>query len=371
MGMRDKVAIKDALRTPAGGLPILLLVLHAAGLLWTEASLQEAIDGLGSVNKFLAIPLLLSQYRHSPRGNLVLIGFLISCVLLMIASWALVLLPSLPWRGEGPLVGVPVKDYIAQSNLFTICFFGLVGTIIQTFEKIYRALTLALCLLAFLFLGNILYVGISRTALVVIPVLILALGWKWIRWKGLAIGIIMISLTSLISWQTSTILRQRLGLLFQDVYDYHPAGKATNSGERLEFWRKALISISNAPALGHGTGAIREEFRRSAVGQSGLAAEVTSNPHNQILAVGMQFGLIGVSILLAMWTAHFLLFQGPSWIAWVGSVVVAQNVISSMFNSHLYDFTQGWTYMWGVGVIGGMVLRFRDTNDQTASQPAR
>jgi hypothetical protein len=28
-----------------------------------------------------------------------------------------------------------------------------------------------------------------------------------------------------------------------------------------------------------------------------------------------------------------------------------------MFNSHLFDFTQGWTYVFGVGVAGGMVLR--------------
>jgi hypothetical protein len=32
-----------------------------------------------------------------------------------------------------------------------------------------------------------------------------------------------------------------------------------------------------------------------------------------------------------------------------------QNVISSQFNSHLFDFTHGWLYVFGVGVIGGMV----------------
>jgi hypothetical protein len=28
-----------------------------------------------------------------------------------------------------------------------------------------------------------------------------------------------------------------------------------------------------------------------------------------------------------------------------------------MFNSHLFDFSQGWLYVFGVGVIGGTVLR--------------
>ena len=34
-----------------------------------------------------------------------------------------------------------------------------------------------------------------------------------------------------------------------------------------------------------------------------------------------------------------------------------QNIISSLFNSHLFDFTHGWTYVIGVGIAGGTVLK--------------
>ena len=37
-------------------------------------------------------------------------------------------------------------------------------------------------------------------------------------------------------------------------------------------------------------------------------------------------------------------------------MVVTQNIVSSQFNSHLLDFTQGWLYVFGVGVFGGTVL---------------
>jgi O-antigen ligase len=36
-----------------------------------------------------------------------------------------------------------------------------------------------------------------------------------------------------------------------------------------------------------------------------------------------------------------------------------QNVVSSLFNSHLFDFHEGWMYVLGVGVAGGMVMRVR------------
>jgi len=62
-----------------------------------------------------------------------------------------------------------------------------------------------------------------------------------------------------------------------------------------------------------------------------------------------------------MWVAHILLFlRGEGLAAWIGLVVVTQNVVGSLFNSHLFDFLQGWTYVVGIGVTGGMVLRVQD-----------
>jgi hypothetical protein len=43
--------------------------------------------------------------------------------------------------------------------------------------------------------------------------------------------------------------------------------------------------------------------------------------------------------------------------AWLGLVVVTQNIVGSLFNSFLFDFTEGWLYVLGVGIAGGMVLR--------------
>ena len=38
-----------------------------------------------------------------------------------------------------------------------------------------------------------------------------------------------------------------------------------------------------------------------------------------------------------------------------------QNIVGSLFNSHLFDFGQGWVYVLGVGVAGGHALRKRDS----------
>jgi O-antigen ligase len=84
---------------------------------------------------------------------------------------------------------------------------------------------------------------------------------------------------------------------------------------------------------------------------------VFPNPHNQTLNVAVQWGVIGVALLYAMWILHLLMFRGEGLAAWIGLLVVVQNVFTSLFNSHISDFHEGWMYVLGVGIAGGMLLR--------------
>ena len=146
-----------------------------------------------------------------------------------------------------------------------------------------------------------------------------------------------------------------------ELQDYLNSDANNPTGLHLEFLRKSLSFVEAAPIIGHGTGSITEQFRNAVVGQAGASSVGSANPHNQIFAVAIQLGLIGTVVLLAMWTAHVMLFRGSGFIAWIGLIIVVQNIVSSLFNSHLFDFTQGWLYVFGVGVVGGMVLREQST----------
>jgi O-antigen ligase len=157
-----------------------------------------------------------------------------------------------------------------------------------------------------------------------------------------------------IVWMTSHHLRARVSVVSNEITEHMETGADTSSGARLEFWKYSLRIVSEAPVIGHGTGTIASEFRRHADGPTGATAR---NPHNQIFTVAIQLGAVGVLILLAMWVVHWLMFTGGSLPAWIGMVVVTQNIVGCQFNSHLLDFTQGWIYVFGVGVFGGMVLR--------------
>jgi O-antigen ligase len=67
-----------------------------------------------------------------------------------------------------------------------------------------------------------------------------------------------------------------------------------------EYWQKSLRFFADAPLIGNGPGSTLQLFERDAVGQTGLAADVTANPHNQTLNVAIQWGLIGIVVFYGM-----------------------------------------------------------------------
>ncbi len=363
-------AVRRAVATPAGALPVLLVALAVFGMLWSEVPWTVAFSGFAPFAKLLIIPLLLVQYRRSEGAMKVFMGYFFSCSVLLAVSMALAMWPVLGWeRVKG--YAVPVKDYIAQSGEFMLCAFAAVYIAIDRFKSGSRTTAIILLLFATAFLFNIFYITSSRTALVVIPVLLVLLGWRQAGWRGAAASLVITVVLGWIVWWSSRHLQERMTSVTNEVEAYQVNRDATSVGFRLDFWKKSLTFIAEAPVIGHGTGSTKHIFEKAAAGATGDWAIASANPHNQFLAVAIQLGLLGGTLLLALWVSHLLLFRQPGLVAWVGLIVVAQNIVSSLFNSHLFDFNQGWTYVFGVGVAGGMMLRSPMEGQQEAPEQPR
>jgi O-antigen ligase len=310
---------------------------------------------LGSFHKLLCIPLLMAQFERSDRTRWVMMGFVGSCFLLLLLSFALALFPRIPWQ-DSAMRGVPVKNYAAQSELFTICAFLLAELAREHWQRASRWVAVGLAALALAFLANIQIIATTRTVLVVLPVLLLLFGFRCAGWRGVVVALAGTLAIGALAWTSSPFFQLRVGSFMTEVRDYSVANQRTSAGERLEFWKKSARFIAQAPIIGHGTGAITGQFRRAAVGETGASAVISANPHNQTLAVAIQLGLVGTAVLFALWMSHLLLFRGGTLAAWIGLVVVVQNLVGSLFNSQLFDFTHGWAYVIGVGVCGSAML---------------
>jgi len=351
--------LRRALATAAGALPVLLVLLGVFGMLWADATWAERWGGVGSFFKLLAIPLLLVQFCRSDRAVWVFGGYLFSCVALLAATTVVMTIPPL----SATLMhanNVLVKNAATQSGGFVTSIFGLLYLAIEAFERrrwwwLFGMLAVVLGMMA-----NIFFVATGRTALVVLLVLLVLFAARHLRARGMATLVAGAIAVVVVGWFSSAYLRNRASDVFTEIRSYRTVNAVTSSGERIEFWKKSIAFVRAAPIIGHGTGSIHSLFIASSVGQTGAAASATTNPHNQTFAVAIQLGLIGTAVLWAMWIAHLLLFRRPGLAEWIGLVVVVQNIVGSLFNSHLFDFVQGWVYVLGVGVAGGVALKKRE-----------
>jgi O-antigen ligase len=345
------------LKRPICVFPVALVVLALIGMLWSDAAWGARSYALSPTAKLLTLPILFYHYQRSSRAMWAFTAFLISCSLLMAYSWVVAFYPQMALR-SGAEHGVPVKNYIDQSQEFAICAVALAYPIINLLREKKIVTALLLGALALSFVVNMAFVIVSRTALVTIPILLAVFALLHLRWRSIAIigcaGVILGGL----AWVASPQLRTTVGTFERDYRLYKEQNIPTSMGLRIEFWRKSLQFFAEAPLFGHGTGSTRGLFEQAATGDTYSAtSQVIGNPHNQTLNVAIQWGALGIVVLYGIWLSHLLLFRGEGLVAWLGLLVVVQNIFTSLFNSHLFDFHEGWMYVLGVGIAGGTLLR--------------
>ena len=350
----------QSLKRPISAAPIALFVLALVGTLWSDATWGARLYAVNPTVKLLVLPVLLYHFERSSRGHWVFIAFLVSCALLSVMSWLVAFNPSLSLKPEKFERGIFVKNYINQSQEFTLCAVALAYPIVMLFRERRFWFAGLLTALALIFFVNMAFVVVSRTALVTVPIMFTVFALLHLKWRSiLVIGGVLVAL-SLLAWQTSPQLRKTADTFASQYQQYKEQNIPTSVGLRLEFWRKSLGFFAEAPIMGHGTGSTRALFEHAATGGSYQASsEVIGNPHNQTLNVAVQWGMIGIVILYAIWILHLLLFRGDGLANWIGLLVVVQNIFTSLFNSHLFDFHEGWMYVLGVGIAGGMVIKAR------------
>jgi O-antigen ligase len=353
----DYKVFLESLKRPICALPIALFMLAAIGTLWSDALWGARLYAIGPTAKLLVLPGLFYHFERSSRGMWVFAAFLVSCTLLMAMSWIVAWHPEFALKSDAEY-GVPVKNYIDQSQSFALCAVALAYPIITLLRANRILLAAVLTAVSLSFVVNMTFVTVSRTALVTMPIMLAVFAALHLRRRSTVIIFCAIALLAGLAWVISPQLRWTATTFVRDYQIYKELDQPTSIGLRLEFWQKSLRFFAEAPIIGHGTGSTRGLFEQAATGPKVLVGgQVISNPHNQTLNVAIQWGIVGVIVLYAMWWFHLLLFRGDGLAAWIGLLVVVQNFVTSLFNSHLFDFHEGWMYVLGVGVAGGMVLK--------------
>ncbi len=387
----DLRAFLHSLQRPIAAVPIAFFALALIGTLWSDAAWGTRLYAAFPTAKLLMLPVLFYHFERSERGVWVMVAFLVSCTLMMILSWAVTCAPNLTMKSAADASrGIFVKNYIDQSQEFTLCAVALAYPIIRLVRAGKFWLATALGVISLCLIANMVFVVVSRTALVTVPILLAMFGLLHLRLRSnllmlgaaVVLGLMVWFIPFGTIWSNiapnacerlassldmsaarremlrSSSLKWTLKTFSRDYELYEQEQTPTSVGERLTYWKYALKFIADAPLIGHGTGSSKGLFEQAAQESDwAKGIRVFPNPHNQTLNVAIQWGVLGVVVLYAMWFTHLTMFWGEGFSNWIGLLVVVQNFLTSAFNSHIFDFHEGWMYVLGVGIAGGMVLK--------------
>ncbi len=354
-----------ALRSPASAVPIALLGLLLLGMSWSSD--PTGAGGITHYFKLLFIPILIATEISPRQGFQIACGFLTGCLMVLVLSLASLTWSSGPWWWFKS-AGIPFKDNAVQSGCFALCAFGLAVLATRAAHQMRVRLAVGLSALALLFFADIFLIYVSKTGMIETLALFgLFLFWEFgghPRALLLAIPVVVIAVIAL---SFSVPAQRRLAEIATDVRANDASQETLSTASRRDFWRKAVGFIEEAPLLGHGTGSTKSLYESLQTSAPSPYGEAVPDPHNQFLAIAIQVGLLGGALLLLMWWVHFFMFFDGSPISLMGRAIVVQNIVGSLFNSHLSTVTQGTLYCAAIGLLGGLVIRKSHRNSDGQS----
>src|SRR3974390_85956 len=221
------------LLTAAGGLPVLLVMLGVAGMLWADVSWGERWGGVGSFFKLLAIPLLFVQYSRSERSNDVFVAYLISCAVVLLTSFAMAIWPTLPHTS--PHYGVMVKNAPTQSGEFAICIAGLIGVAHAALRRRAYWWLAIFAVLGVAMLADIVFIATARTPLFVILVLIAVYAVTRLSAWGILVAALATAALVSTAWFASPYMRGRVEEIWIGEQAYEQRDALNSSGGRTPF----------------------------------------------------------------------------------------------------------------------------------------
>lgn len=295
---RDKLAsIRD---NPVAWLALALWILFAAGSLYSIGAWQDILDALGKSMRLLLIPALVYLLREPEWRERGLVAFVGSMLVSLVLSYLLWLgfVPGNDWIKGNPLDPAVFKAHNTHNVFMAFAAFLVAQVALEANSRRTRITLWLVCAVA---AGNVLLIVPGRTGMVVLLVLFVYFLARTLKGKGLVLAAVVLAALALaILASPESMLHQRITLADEEFTEWRagkPAEPTSSIGLRLEYLENTLDIIAQNPAVGVGTGGFGKAYAERV---QGTGAEVTQNPHNEILLLLVQFGVVGLALFAGL-----------------------------------------------------------------------
>lgn len=319
---------------------MLILCVFAISLVWTDAPDVDALGSLAKYGKLLVIALLLALIRSKREALYALAAFALAQSFLLLSSWLLFAGVALPWATSNMAQNYSAvfSSYLDQGIISAV--FAAICWHFRGFMPGRFGPRLAV-FVAFMALFNVLFVLMGRSGhLVAIALVSLAIMWELPK-RYRAVVLLLPFVLALGLFASSDKVRERLTLVETEMQAYSPQTAAvTSTGLRLTFWRSAAHMIAERPLAGFGVGSWSTEYNalRHSQNPAHVNIDGNGNPHQEYLLWGVQLGVPGILLLLALMGAILRdSLKMPPAAAKATQSTLAALAVACLFNASLYD----------------------------------
>ena len=331
---------------PVAFMGLIVFLIHATGILYTDAGKEKILESLMDGAKFLFIALAMMYFKDKQYHSRLLFSFSLAMGITLLLSCLLWInrLPGLiPVKGN-PLDCNVFLNHIAQ-NLFMAYMAFLAAVQARTANGYGQKMLWAVFSLLALF--NVLFMVGGMTGHLVAGALFLYFFLSWDRTKSLIVAGLVFLIFGAFAWMNplnSIFLRSKTAIAEIKAWEYgKKASSQSSSGLRLEFYSNTVKIIKINPVLGTGTGSFENAYR-SLTEKTGM--NPTDNPHNEYLMTTAQFGFVGLAVLLGFFRVQWYsagFFEDSTQTIMARGFVLAI-LFAAMVSSPLQDNAEGWFF---------------------------
>lgn len=373
--------LMDTVRFTPSALALGLFVLFLLGSAWSIAPQNEILQAIVKYKKLLLIPIGLAlAWCDSTLARRALICFLIGSAILALSSY-LVWLKLMPtsdlnwWRIGDSANATAFKNHITMGIIL-----GFSSLICWNYSFYASSLSSRLLSIGsgIYFAFPVIFLTQGRTGYVVLFVGVVTLCILRFRsiWKMLIVSMLTATTMFVGFHSVSDNFRQRTSHLIAEIKDYSSSnqmhlsgtrfsdsGEVNSSGIRLSFYKAGLQMIEQNPMFGLGTGSFAEGFAPTAKKlwpADSPEFATRHQPHSEVILIGVQLGAAGLLIYFSLLGSLIgVTRKNKSWEATSLSILVVIFGMAAIFNSLLWDVTEGH---WFVLLAGCLYAQARRQN---------
>lgn len=350
LGGHYRQKLRTILANPVAIAALLLLCALLLGGLYGDAGWNDVRHYWRKYAPLLSMALLIPLFQDARSRKYALTGFMLAMALTLLLSC----ITATGWFAEcGWLQGTVDNAFVFKlhitQNVFMAFFAFALALKAKHAELPGRRILFAVA--ALLAAYNVLFMVQGRTGYVVLAVLLAYFCYRLLRWKGLALAVLVVTLVSATGYFASSTLRERVDLVEQETSAWEPGhGATSSSGLRMDYWTNSMRIIRDHPVLGVGTGGFEKAYAEKIQGTS---MAPSNNPHNQFLLITAQLGIVGLALLLYLFVQQW---RTAAWLPSMFEQDMARGMLltimsGSLLNSLLLDHAEGLFFAWMSGVL--------------------